>query len=827
MAIVVTLLVCVAGSFRASAAPPSIESVVPGVGQVGSQFTVVVSGGRLKGAGELLLYDAGLRCTKLENASDNELRATFQAEAGARPGAYPFRVRTPGGLSELKVIHLVNLPIVAETEPNDEPKRAQAVGLNNTIAGVIDSGDVDYFAVSLRKGQRLSAEVQAVRLGGEMTDTVLDILGPDFRTFATADDCPITRQDPFASIVAPADGSYKIRVRDTAFGGGPSNTYALHVGEFPRPTGIFPPGGQAGKTTRLRLLGIDGDHAFETVTLPGHAGPWWDYFPSIDGRTAPTASPLRVRSYGCVDEADVGESAPSSDRIETHDWPIAFHGVIGGRGDADPFAIRARAGQTIQIEVFAARVGSPLDPILEVYDPEGELVARNDDDATHDSRLTFRARFDGPHRIEIRDKRLDGGPGFLYRIEVEEPRPALTLFLAGPIRKSQAGQVVAVPRGNRVIAYLGVRRDGFRGPVRINMGSMPAGVSVDVREIAEEAYLTPVVFEAAADAPLGARLVDLQGIATTPMGAVSGGFTQLVDLLPGAGETSFDSIRVGKLAMVVVEAAPYGVNLTPPAASLARDGAIELRATVRRATGFSEALEVSLPYLPPGVEMDGPAIVPGGQSDALLRLFARPDAEPASWRLAAEARPAPPRRDRREMTLALMAQINPTGSRRRRGTVEGLPQVASQFVPLELGAPPISGRFQPAMAEQGKTVMIACDLEHGRPLPDGMVATLEGLPPQTVVQPVAVPRDARRVEFLVAVAASTPAGQYERLTCRFSGQVGGQPVVYRVGRGGRFEVHPAGALTTGAGGKPLSPLDALRLREAAAAKSVPARGGDH
>ena len=70
----------------------------------------------------------------------------------------------------------------------------------------------------------------------------------------------------------------------------------------------------------------------------------------------------------------MGESVPAPDRLEPHDWPVAFHGVIGGRGDVNAFAIRARAGQTIQVEAFAARLGSPLDPIIEVHDPDGDLV---------------------------------------------------------------------------------------------------------------------------------------------------------------------------------------------------------------------------------------------------------------------------------------------------------------------------------------------------------------------------------------------------------------------------------------------------------------------
>ena len=133
-----------------------------------------------------------------------------------------------------------------EVEPNDAPKEATAIKANTTVSGVIESGDVDSVVVTLRKGQRLSAEVEAIRLGGEMTDVVLIVIGPDGRPILQVDDTPTTRQDPFVSLVAPVDGLYVLQVRDTAFGGGPSSTYALHVGDYPRPKGIFPPGGQDG-----------------------------------------------------------------------------------------------------------------------------------------------------------------------------------------------------------------------------------------------------------------------------------------------------------------------------------------------------------------------------------------------------------------------------------------------------------------------------------------------------------------------------------------------------------------------------------------------------
>ena len=804
----------------ASAASPTIESVVPGVGPRTGPFSVVLTGGHLKDAREVVFYGSGISCLKLEAASDNELRATFEASAGCRLGAHPFRVRTPGGLSEIRVVHIARFPVIAEREPNDDRKTAQAVPLNTTIAGVIDTGDIDSVSVLLEKGQRLSAEIEAIRLGGEMTDTQLAVLGPDGRPVALSDDTAATRQDPFATLVAPVAGAYVINIRDTNFGGGPSSTYALHVGDFPRPSAVFPPGGQAGKPVRITLSGLQAVDAEEELIPPADAGPWWDYYPTIDGRTAPTPMALRMRPYLSVHESDLAEAASSVVAApRAQKWPIAFDGAIGGRGDQDEYRILVRAGDVIAVEAFAARLGSPLDSVLDVHDPSGALVTQNDDDLTHDSRVEFRARYDGSYAIGIGDKRGSGGPGFYYRIEVEQPRTSLTLFLAGTVRKSQSGQVIAVPRGNRVIAYLGVRRDGFEGPVRVEPGTLPVGVSFDLQEIPATTYLTPVVIEAAADAPLGASLVELRGRASTPGGTVQGGFQQVVNLVPGSGDSSYQSLTVDKLAVVVTEEAPYKVSIDPPTAALARDGALDLVAKVERAKGFVDAIEVALPFLPPGVEMEGPVILPPDQSRAVLRVCARPDAEPASWRLAAEARSAPPRRDRRDMTLALMAQLDPamagtaTGGRRRRASVEGLPTVCAPLVPLDLTTAPFRGRLTPAAAEQGKTVTVACSIESDLLLASTMTATLEGLPPRARAEPVLVWPGTRHVEFQINVAPTTPVGEHDSLVCRLDSEVQGRAVVYRIGRGGLLKINPPGVAPAGGDGKPLSPLDALRQKE--------------
>ena len=211
---------------------------------------------------------------------------------------------------------------------------------------------------------------------------------------------------------------------------------------------------------------------------------------------------------------------------------------------------------------------------------------------------------------------------------------------------------------------------------------------------------------------------------------------------------------------------------------------------------------------------------------AVFRLFARRDADPVSWRLAAEIRPAPPKRDQREMTLALQNAIDLAtgaggGGRRRRASLEGAPLVASRFVPIELVPSGISGRFRPSAVEQGRSVVVHCDLEFASPLPATMTATLEGLPSRATAGPVEVKPGFDRVEFLVTLAANTPLGEHDSLLCRLSGEVDGQVVVYQMGRGGALKVVAPGALAIDAEGKILSPLDALRRKERAAAEKRP------
>src|SRR5262249_33794209 len=145
-----------------------------------------------------------------------------------------FRVRTKTGVSEMRTYWVGNLPAVDEVEPNNDFDKPQPIPLNVTVHGVVANEDVDYYVVECKKGQRLSAEIEGMRLATTLFDPYIAILDSKRFELAASDDSPLLGQDAMISVVVPADGKYLIQVRESAYGGNGACAYRLHVGTFPR-----------------------------------------------------------------------------------------------------------------------------------------------------------------------------------------------------------------------------------------------------------------------------------------------------------------------------------------------------------------------------------------------------------------------------------------------------------------------------------------------------------------------------------------------------------------------------------------------------------------
>ncbi len=219
---------------------------------------------------------------------------------------------------------------------------------------------------------------------------------------------------------------------------------------------IFPAGGQRGQAVNVRVgglnlhqscffemlgPGVQADkqlHKTRTIWFEGPVLPLpdsqqqEDYPKDLAGRVQIAADArLGIRSWrlwnsqGATpakqfvvgDLPEIVEEEVEGDPIPVEvTLPVTINGRIFPREDVDVWSFHARKGQTICAEVMAARLGSPLDSRLEVRDPEGRVIAENDDTFGADSFVRFTAAAAGQYQVRIHDINYRGGQAYVYRL---------------------------------------------------------------------------------------------------------------------------------------------------------------------------------------------------------------------------------------------------------------------------------------------------------------------------------------------------------------------------------------------------------------------------
>ena len=123
-----------------------------------------------------------------------------------------------------------------------------------------------------------------------------------------------------------------------------------------------------------------------------------------------------------VDDAHVVTEKEPNDGFrdaQTITLPATGAGAIHAPQDVDVFKFEGRAGQRITCEILAARLGSPLDASLTLYDTAGAVLAHADDTAgSRDPILTFTLPKNGTYYLCLIDADDRGGPTHVYRLLV-------------------------------------------------------------------------------------------------------------------------------------------------------------------------------------------------------------------------------------------------------------------------------------------------------------------------------------------------------------------------------------------------------------------------
>ncbi len=237
----------ISGGF-VKAASPDLSTTIPRGGKVGTEVKVNFIGNRLSDVQSVLFHYPGISAKDIKVVDDKKVEITLVIAPDCRLGEHHLRLQCRSGISYARNFWVSQFPNVDEVEPNDDIAVPQKISMNVTIEGEAKPEETDYYQVTVKKGERISVEVEGLRINNIPLNIAIDpfvaILNKDRFEIASADGSALLKQESILSIEAPEDGDYLIEVRDAAYQG--RGRYRAHIGNFPDPPGFSPWGAKPG-----------------------------------------------------------------------------------------------------------------------------------------------------------------------------------------------------------------------------------------------------------------------------------------------------------------------------------------------------------------------------------------------------------------------------------------------------------------------------------------------------------------------------------------------------------------------------------------------------
>jgi hypothetical protein len=439
------------------AAEPNLRNLdVRGL-QVGGTTTLTIDGDDLGTAPRLLLPFPAKQALK-PGATDK--RAVFEVALAtdAPPGYHQLRVATEGGVSLPVVIGVDRLPQV--------PLAAEVAGLPVALHGVVNGSATVEARFSGKSGQKVRIEVEAQRLGSKLRP-VVHLYNAKRRQLAWSWPTTAHLGDTRLEATLPEDGFYIVSVHDVEYAGPAPGFFRLRIGQWSFVDQVFPPVVVRG-TPAVELLG----------SLPTRVE-----LPPLRGRAIPLAWPDQgawsgPRPFVVISpHTEVVEQTTDGKIQELPAGPVGVSGRLLTPNEEDRYRVSVTPNSRVRFEVFAERLGSPIDIALVIRNETGAEVARAEDSpGTLDPVLEYAV----PDKVTalvvgVLDSQGRGGPRGVYRLVVEPKLPAAKrdFELFTPARR------ITLPAGGAAVVPVLIERRGYQGSVELSAEGLPAGVKLE------------------------------------------------------------------------------------------------------------------------------------------------------------------------------------------------------------------------------------------------------------------------------------------------------------------------------------------------------------
>ncbi len=470
-------------------------------GQVGQTVEVTVSGENLDELSGLIFSDPRIVATpaidEKQQILPNRFRISIPPEIN--PGLVEAIAIARLGVSSSRVFSIGRLTEIVQAKPSSSINEAITIEANSTVNAAMIAKGMNHYRFSAKAGQSVRIDCSSRSIESKL-DPVIVLTTSSGKVLAT------DRLGNGIHIRIESDDDYLIKVHDLTYQGGPEFFYRLSL-QTVLPTS---------EPTQFASIKHVAQYSWPPMN--------YDY-----AKSKAEAEPNAI------------------DQPQQVELPCQISGSFYPAADVDCYAFQAKKGEKWWIEIASHRMGAPTGPaaivqqsvnvegkvtwrdVLELKDiPSPMKVSSNHyayDGPPYNGGSTdligmLSVPEDGLYRLQIND--LFGGtrvnPACVYQLII---RPASPDFaLTGWVKhvelrngdRNALSKPLALRPGATIALEIGAfRRDGFDGPIRLEVSGLPDGVTASAVDIAANQTSGTIFLTASNQAPKGIGAIKIVG----------------------------------------------------------------------------------------------------------------------------------------------------------------------------------------------------------------------------------------------------------------------------------------------------------------------------